>query len=306
MTAPPPVTVYMPAYNVGPFVRQAVESILNQTFGDFEFIVIDDGSTDDTLAVLKELEARDSRIRLVSRPNMGVSRTANEAIALARGEFLARIDGDDVAQATRLEKQLIYLRAHSQCVAVGCGVLLIDEDGLPLYMMPQVEFDHERIEAALWSGGWPMVQPACMFRRDAVVAVGGYRTHLSLHEDHDLFLRLAERGTLENLPDVLQWYRQRLTSLTYTESSGSKRVMAGILRETRQRRGLPALPDAAAEGNGVAKISHAALARCRQWGWMSLKARHIPTARKYAAKAVRLAPFSADSWRLMYCAWRGR
>jgi len=306
MSIPPPVTVYMPAYNVGPYVRQAVQSILDQTFGDFEFIIINDGSTDNTLEILKELEARDNRIKLVSRPNMGVSKTANEAIALARGEFLARIDGDDVAQPTRLEKQVAYLRANPQCVAVGSNVLLIDDDGLPLFVMPQIAFGHERIEAAMWKHGWSMLQPASTFRRDAVLAVGGYRTHLSLHEDHDLFLRLAERGTLENLPDVLQWYRQRLTSLTYTESSGSRQVMADIVREARQRRGLPEVPEPLAETNGASQTSQAAVKRCRQWGWMSLKARHIPTARKYARKAVRLAPFSADSWRLMYCAWRGR
>ena len=233
MSIPPPVTVYMPAYNVGPYVRQAVQSILDQTFGDFEFIIINDGSTDNTLETLQELAAGDSRIKLVSRPNMGVSKTANEAIALARGEFLARIDGDDVAQPTRLEKQVAYLRANPRCVAVGSNVLLIDDDGLPLFVMPQIAFGHERIEAALWKHGWSMLQPASTFRRDAVLAAGGYRTHLSLHEDHDLFLRLAERGTLENLPDVLQWYRQRLTSLTHTESSGSRQVMADILRNAR-------------------------------------------------------------------------
>ncbi len=304
MSAPPSVSVYMPAYNVAPYVRQAVQSILDQTFRDFEFIIIDDGSKDDTLSILKEYESRDDRIRLVTRPNMGVSATANEAINMARGEFVARIDGDDIAQPARLEKQVEYLRANPKCVVVGSNVLLIDEDGLPLYVMPQVAFGHERIEAAFWKHGWSMVQPACTFRREAILAIGGYRTHLSLHEDHDLFLRLAERGTLENLPDVLQWYRQRFSSLTFTESSGSKRVMAGILSEARKRRGLPDVPDEAPEKTVPASVAE--LKRCRQWAWMSLKAKHVPTARKYARKAVRLAPFSAESWKLMYCAWRGR
>ena len=101
MSAPPAVTVYMPAYNVGRYIRQAAQSVLAQTFGDFEFIIIDDGSKDDTLAVAMELAAADARIRLISRPNAGVSATANEAIALARGEFIARLDGDDVALPLR-------------------------------------------------------------------------------------------------------------------------------------------------------------------------------------------------------------
>ncbi len=144
-----------------------------------------------------------------------------------------------------------------------------------------------------------------MFRRDAVIAVGAYRTHLSLHEDHDLFLRLAERGKLENLPEVLQWYRQRLTSLTFTESASSWRVLSGILREARERRGLPETPDKRKQFTPN-PTPLAALTRCRHWAWMSLKARHVPTARKYALEAVKLAPFSPDSWKLMYCALRGR
>lgn len=305
MTNPPAVSVYMPAFNVARFVRQAVQSILAQTLGDFEFIIIDDGSTDDTLAVLRELAAGDRRMQLVSRPNAGVSATANEAIALARGEFLARLDGDDIARPDRLEKQVAYLRAHPDCAAVGSNVLMMDEDGLPLYVMPDVQFGHEKIEAGFWRGGWPMVQPACTYRRDAVRAAGGYRPGLSLHEDHDLFLRLAERGKLENLPDVLIWYRQRLGSLTFGESATSRKVMAGILSEARRRRGLPETPDPHSAG-GDTPASQQTLTRCRKWAWMSLKARHVATARKYARKTVRLAPFSADSWKLMYCALRGR
>ncbi len=162
MPAVPPISVYMPAYNVGLYVRQAVESILAQTFNDFEFIIIDDGSTDDTLAIVQELAARDSRLRVISRPNVGVAATANEAIGYCQGEFLARIDGDDVAMPARLEKQLAYMRANPQCVVVGSAVLLIDEAGLPLFEMPHVKFSHDEIEDALWSaGGRSCSRPAC-------------------------------------------------------------------------------------------------------------------------------------------------
>lgn len=307
MAEAPPITVYMPAYNVGKYVRQAVESILTQTFVDFEFIIIDDGSTDDTLPILQELAAGDKRIRLLSRPNVGVAATANQAVSLARGEFLARIDGDDVAMPTRLEKQLAYLREDRHCVVVGSKVLLIDEAGLPLFEMPHVQIGHDRIESALWSSGWSIVQPACTFRREAVIAAGCYRTDRSLHEDHDLFLRMAEIGRLENLPEVLQWYRQRLTSLTFTESGSSRRVLASILEEARRRRGLPeARGNAPTQSVTPNPTPLAALQRCKHWAWMSLKARHVPTARKYAFATVKLAPFSPDSWKLMYCALRGR
>ena len=182
---------------------------------------------------------------------------------------------------------------------------MMDEDGLPLYVMPDIQYGHEKIESAFWRGGWSIVQGASMYRREALNAVGGYRTDLSLHEDHDLFLRLAERGRLENVPDVLLWYRQRLSGLTYSESAKSRNVIAGILAAARKRRGMPDVAETVANSND-APAWRQTLSRCRKWAWMSLKARHVATARKYARKTVRLAPFSPDSWKLMYCALRGR
>jgi len=305
MAAPPAITVYMPAYNVGKYIRQAAESILAQTFRDLEFIIIDDGSTDDTLGLAKQLAARDTRIRLITRPNAGVSATANEAIALSRGEFVARLDADDIALPQRLEKQLTFLRTNPACVAVGSSVLMIDEEGLPLYVMPDIQFGHDKIESAFWRGGWPIHQSATMYRRDALHAVGGYRTDLSLHEDHEMFLRLTERGRLENLPEVLLWYRQRPDSLSYAESASSPKIIAQILSATRRRRGMPEVRQPMATSiEPTARRQK--LSRYRMWAWMSLQARHVETARKYARKTVRMAPLSPDSWKLMYCALRGR
>jgi glycosyltransferase involved in cell wall biosynthesis len=293
----------MPAYNVARYVRDAVGSILAQSLGDFELIIIDDGSKDQTLEVLKELEAQDKRIRLITRPNAGVSKTANEAISLARGEFLVRMDGDDIAMPDRLEKQVGYLRANPKCVAVGSRVLLIDQDGLPLYVMPDLAFGHQAIDSALLAGGWPINQCVATFRREAVFAAGGYRTHLSLHEDHDLFLRLAEIGTLENLPDVLLRYRRHFSSITFREAGTSGGVMTEILREARKRRGLA---DASPPPSEKGATQMDVLTRCRHWAWMSLKANYPATARKYAFAGFRMAPLSTHSWKLMYCALRGR
>src|SRR5690348_2044168 len=96
MSTPPPVSVLLAVYNGGPYLRAAVESVLTQTFTDFEFIIIDDGSKDDSLKTLREFAARDPRVRLVSRPNKGLTVTLNEGLDLARGEFLARMDADDL------------------------------------------------------------------------------------------------------------------------------------------------------------------------------------------------------------------
>src|SRR4051794_24772902 len=116
MPPPPPISVLLAVYNGGRYLRAAVDSILTQTFTDFEFIIIDDGSTDGSLATLREFAQRDPRINLVSRPNKGLTVTLNEGIALARGEFLARMDADDIALPQRFEKQIAYLRDHPECV----------------------------------------------------------------------------------------------------------------------------------------------------------------------------------------------
>src|SRR5687768_11090116 len=129
MAPVPTISVVMSVYNAGRFLRPAVDSILAQTFSDFEFIIIDDGSTDRSPDVLREYAARDGRIRLTVRPNRGLTRTLNEAIKQARGEFVARMDCDDVALPDRFEKQLAYLRADPTIVCVGGYFELIDGKG---------------------------------------------------------------------------------------------------------------------------------------------------------------------------------
>ncbi len=296
------LSVYMPVYNVAAWVRQAVASILDQSFEDFEFIIVDDGSTDQTLSILEELARQDQRIRVIQQPHQGVAAAANRAIAEANGEFLARIDGDDIALPRRLQKQVEFLRQHPRCVAVGSRMLLIDEDGLPMYIMPHTVCGHDEIDSALMKGGWSIAQPSCTYRRQAVVDAGGYPPELSLHEDHDLFLRLAERGTLDNLPEVLQLYRQYLGSLTFVKGPDSARIMRSILHEARRRRGLEE-PSPLEDQDFKERPP---IDRCRQWAWMSLQAGHVRTARRYARKTLRLAPLSAHSWKLMYCTLRGR
>jgi glycosyltransferase involved in cell wall biosynthesis len=300
----PTVSVCMPAYNVERYIREAIDSVLNQTFKDFELIIIDDGSTDGTHAILEELDKKDTRIRIVTTANRGVSASANEAALMARGEFIARLDSDDVSPPDRLEKQVAFLRSHPDCVAVGGRVLLIDESGLPLYQMPEIQFGSARIDSELMAGGWPIVQSASMYRRDAVMAVGGYRGQFSLHEDHDLFLRLAEHGPLDNLPDVTLHYRRHVNSITFTQVSKSEGVLEQILRDAHVRRGLPVKESLVSPSRLPHEMN--LLSRCRHWAWMSLKSRHLNTARKYAWAGFRQAPFSADSWKLMYCALRGR
>ena len=126
MADAPTVSVVMTVFNTQAYVGEAVESVLAQTFSDFELIIIDDGSTDRSTAMLNEYAKRDQRIRLTSRANTGIVAAANEGIGLARGRYLARMDSDDVCLPHRFETQVRYLNAHSDCVLLGSRVTVVD------------------------------------------------------------------------------------------------------------------------------------------------------------------------------------
>lgn len=298
----PAISVLMPVYNASAYVREAVASICAQTFGDFEVILIDDGSTDGSLAVLREFAARDSRIRLVSRPNVGLTRTLNEGLKLARGHFIARMDADDISVPHRFEKQLEYLRAHPECVCVGSRVRLIDPCGSPLresdHKLTQEQIDHDLLAGI----GWAIVHPAALMRRDAVTAVGGYREQYDSVEDLDLFLRLSEMGEVANLPDVLLEYRQHFQSVNYTRHTEQLRLKEMIVREAYQRRGMP-MPEKWDLANRTMR-THAE--QLQTWAWSALKQGNVPVARRHAFASLRRRPLSPDAWRTMYCALRGR
>src|SRR4051812_12237605 len=118
----PQVSILMPVYNARPYIAAAVESILSQTFTDWECIIIDDGSTDGSLEILQSFAQRDKRIVLISRPNRGLVATLNEGLEHVHGEYVMRMDADDLSRPERMEQQVAYLRAHPEIVAVGCAL----------------------------------------------------------------------------------------------------------------------------------------------------------------------------------------
>ena len=132
MSTCPTISVLMPVYNAERYVAKAVESILAQTCADFEFVIIDDGSTDGSHALLKQYAERDHRIRLISRANTGHVIALNQMLEIASGRYIARIDADDIALPDRFARQVGYLESHGDCVAVGSYVWLIDAAGRSL------------------------------------------------------------------------------------------------------------------------------------------------------------------------------
>jgi len=227
----------MPAYNAERYVAEAVESILAQTFADFEFLIVDDGSTDGTLAILERYANRDARIHLVSRPNTGYLVALNEMLGRSRGRFIARMDADDVALPERFDRQVDYLGRHPDCVMVGSRVTIIDPEGSPLTVM-EAPTEHEEIVGSLMaSGGQLVYHPSVMFRREALLAVGPYREEFLFAEDLDIFLRLAEIGRIANLAEPLLKYREHFANVGHVKAERQDAAVRAVLEAAFTRRG---------------------------------------------------------------------
>jgi GT2 family glycosyltransferase len=300
---PPLISVSMPVFNAERYISQAVESILDQTLGDFEFLIVDDGSSDGTAAILTRYANQDQRIRLSIRSNKGVVATLNELVDQACGELIARMDSDDISLPERLERQAAYLHGNPDCVAVGSQAQIIDPDGDPLGIWFQ-STAHEEIDAQNLRGDHQsaLCHPAVMMRRQVVLDVGKYREEFRFCEDLDLWLRLAEHGRLANLPLVLLKYRTHKTNQSNLRVTRAAEDFQQILTEARFRRGLPIDRLPLGPHPSYGSVSQSIYDK---WGWQALTAGHVGTARKHAGRRLLEAPFSPSAWRLLYCALRG-
>jgi glycosyltransferase involved in cell wall biosynthesis len=299
--SPPTVSVLLPAYNCRRYLDEALSSILQQTFADFELIAVDDGSTDGSLEILNRYAKQDARLRIISRPNTGIAGALNDAIAAARGEFFARMDGDDISMPQRFEKQVQFLREHPNVVLLGSRVRLIDPFGIPLYETTH-NLDHDKIEKEMLDGvGWAVVHPSAMMRAAAVRTAGGYKSERVPTEDLDLFLRMTEIGKAANLPDILLQYRQHHASANHTRVEEQNRNKRAILTEAYARRGLTLPSGWTPPKRDILPLEK----ELSMWGWLALKHGSRRAARHHAMSLLRLAPFSVGSWRLLFCALRG-
>ncbi|MFZ6027457.1 MAG: glycosyltransferase [Chloroflexota bacterium] len=203
-----PITVLMPVYNGEKYLRKAIESILKQTFDDFEFLIVDDGSTDESATIVNSYA--DSRIRLIrNETNLGLPATLNKGLALIDTPFIARMDCDDISLPERLEKQFQYMQAHPEVGILGCNHRLINPEGKP-GIFSNFPAEHGLIRWRLLFGS-PIAHPCTMMRRDVLRQLDGYRS-LIVAQDYDLWQRAAWRTRLANLPDVLLYLRYHGTS----------------------------------------------------------------------------------------------
>jgi hypothetical protein len=204
-TSEPRVSVAIPVYNTGRFLAEAIESVLDQTFRDIEVIVVDDGSTDASRAILERYAESDNRVRLISNDrNLGLRVALNQAWQAARAPLVARVDSDDVALPDRLRRQVEFMNEHRDVAALGGVAVTIDVDGRP---RSTIRFATGRaIDASLMRRRNCLVHGTMVIRRAVLESLGGYR--LDQAEDYDLWLRISERWQLANLTDPLTLYRQ--------------------------------------------------------------------------------------------------
>jgi len=198
----------MPVYNALPFLDASISSILGQTLSDFEFVILDDASTDKSLARLREWAVRDSRIRIQeSKQRLGLSGSSNAVVAAARASIVARMDADDIAHPDRLRRQWEILQHNPDVAVVGSLCKGIDATG-------QEVRPRDRWRIVRRSDFVPFPHGSVMFRREVFDQVGGYDEAASPDEDQELFSRMAAHGRIVTLPDVLYSYRYHANNAT--------------------------------------------------------------------------------------------
>lgn len=228
------IDVLIPAFNAEATIREAVESIQRQSVADIAIHIVDDGSTDGTPAILAEMAAADSRLKIHRQANGGIVDALNAGLDHCTGEFVARHDADDLAYSGRFAAQLAYLLAHSGVSAVGAAVRHIDGEGQATGSFARLGSPDKADPFYVPSREPYLIHPFLMARRAAIEVAGRYR-YVHHAEDTDLYWRLSERGRLHNLPEVLGDYRLHDASI-----SGSSIVNGRIMAVNSQLAGLSA------------------------------------------------------------------
>ena len=217
----PLVSVVMPVYNGERFLPEAINSIITQTFSDFEFIIVDDGSSDGSAAIIQAYDERDARVSFVQlAENVGEAGARNAGIAVAKGDFIAAMDCDDISLPDRLQNQVDFLEANPEIGGVGVGAAVVNEDLTPrfTYTLPTC---HPFILLSMMVGGSALLYASIMVRRTFFESSGGYDPRIGFGLDFELFMRLIwDKGIrYANLPTLLYLYRRHEASTSHNRQS---------------------------------------------------------------------------------------
>jgi glycosyltransferase involved in cell wall biosynthesis len=289
----------MGVYNSARYLHAAIDSVLAQQGIDFEFIIVDDGSTDASSAILAEASARDYRVRVIRQANAGLTQALIRGCAAARGRYIARQDGDDLSLPDRLRSQASLLDANPSLAFVSCWSEVIGPEDEPLITHRRPGMAQAATDLLVDERSGPPGHGSVMFRRDAYERVGGYRALFYYAQDSDLWLRLATVGQLNYVPRVLYRYRISAESMS-GQLHTAKLPYARLIEELRaaRQRGedeSPILgrfvPPARQLGEAVssADATQYFIARC-------LLNRRDPRARGYLRSCLRNNPLNFRAW----------
>lgn len=295
----PVISVLMPVYNADKYLAKAVESILKQSLSNFEFIIINDGSTDKSSKILQHYAKQDSRIRLLSRENKGLVATLNEGIDIVKTPLIARMDADDIALSDRFLIQKKYLDNHPEVLCVGGGCRVIDGKGRYL-INADTKTGYETVEKLALQGRTPICHPTAMIRTESVKKVSCYLMKDWPAEDLALWLRLSEVGKIDNVPEIVLEYRIHEQSISSSNHELQMSKIKEICDDACAKRGI-ALPFLAREGRATNSRQSKHEITLRH-GWWAFGNREWNTAFIYGLKSIAIYPFRQDGWRLLACA----
>ena len=301
----PKVSVVMSVYNGDKHLREAVESILHQTFRGFEFIIVDDGSTDRTWEILASYE--DPRIALVrNEENIGLTKSLNRGLEMARGEYVARQDADDISLPERLEKQVEFLENNAEVGLLSCCFIEIDDEGRSVSIQRLPAEDTDLQERLLISNCF--CHGAAMFRRECLESVGAYRQEFEFAQDYDLWLRISERYKVANLEEALYEWRVDTDALSMTgrASQYGYHFLAQDLAKERRKAGVDKLASLQEEERHVfiqeelkkhkAQQKRAAAYDYYAWSVRLYRAGNVGAFLRLLLRAITNAPLERDLW----------
>ncbi len=308
------LSVLLSAYNDAPYVERAVTSVLRQTYADFEFIIINDGSTDGSTEILRRLANADPRIVLVEQENRGLVASLNRGFAMAKGDLVARMDGDDECLPHRFATQLAFFDAHPEYGVVGCQQLNVDIHGRTIKLIDEYPRDFETFLPAMEFKPI-MSHPGSMISRAAFEKVGGYRAMYRHCEDYDLWLRLSQITKLCSVDDVLLRYcvndgQVTIQHLLHT-AVGATVAWEAYLQYSKGRpdptSGLTALPDVGHLGEldaifgepGIARRVRARVAPKLLYSLPALKSGGVKLVGEYVAEGGERRPATRAVGRLL-------
>lgn len=242
----PKLSVVMSVYNGLPLVKSAIESILSQTFEDFEFIIVNDGSTDETLCCLRSMEASDARIRIIDQPNGGLTCALIRGIKEARAQLIARMDADDLSLSEQFEKQLAFLDANPDMVGTTCGIEYVNEQ-LERVVVRDCSYDTDAIPMYMaffnaFGGHGQM-----MFRKSSYNLAGGYNPDFRYAQDYDLWVRMLAIGTIGQTPGTLYKFRVGHSSISTRHAGQQRKLAARAARRQFEQLTGHTIKDGAAE-----------------------------------------------------------